>query len=74
MPTAADNQVFIKWNRLTFEVLPVSGYLGVTADVTVNVAGTLVNSFTTFVNMDTADFLDDLDVALDDKRTEYVTP
>lgn len=73
MPTANDNQVFIRWDRFAVTPDPDSGHYNGIAEVTVSVAGVDVKSFVTIAVTDAGDVVDELINKMEDKRQEYVT-
>lgn len=74
MLTASDAAVTIAWDRLECTPNPDTGNINCYAEVTVNVAGTLVKTFMVYVTLEGDDPVDDLASKLEDKRAEYVTP
>jgi hypothetical protein len=73
MPTAPDDQVFIRWDRLEYTRNDTGDGFDVTAHVTVSVAGQRIKSTTHFIVNDGDDTAPLLSDALDAKREQFVS-
>jgi len=74
MPTAPDEQVFIRWKKIEYTQNDTGDGWNVKVDVIVNVAGTLIASVVNYEIDNTADRTSALSDALDTKRETYVAP